>query len=133
MLTSGIIYFAGALLIPEQVVYEKFGERRHNLLLNELIAIQQTWGISISALIYRLAELDIISKDKRSTFYRKRNTYPELKALVEEERFPGNEQSYRFNQLLYRGIAQELLSVSKASELSNISIHELKRAKNVIR
>lgn len=126
-------YFAGALLIPEQVVYEKFGKRRHNLLLDELIAIQQTWGISIGALIYRLAELNVISSEKRSTFFWKRNKSPEFKVLVDKQRFSGTEQSYRFNQLLYRGIAQELLSLSKASELSNISIHELKKAKNVIR
>jgi hypothetical protein len=55
-----------------------------------------------------------------------------VKKQVDESRYGLDESSFRFNQLLYKGLAQELISISKASVLSSQSVNTLKTALNFV-
>lgn len=118
--------FAGAILIPKSKMISELGLSRKMIYLQELAEIQKEWGISIRALMYRSKDLEIISQTKLTEFYFKINKAPLLKVKVDEQRYSSAETSYRFNQLLYKGLAQELISFSKASVLSNQSVNALK-------
>jgi Zn-dependent peptidase ImmA (M78 family) len=118
--------FAGSFLIPQYRFIAELGNKRRKFLIDELITIQKEWGISISAIMQRAKDLGIIHKDRLKQFYIKCNMNMELKKRVYESRYCKMEESFRFNQLLYKGIAQELVSLSKASALSNHSLNELK-------
>lgn len=118
--------FAGSFLIPQNKFIAELGNKRGRFLTEELIAIQKEWGMSIAAIMQRAKDLAIINQDRLKQFYITCNMYPGLKDSVEASRYGMLEESFRFNQLLYKGIAQELVSLSKASALSNHSLNELK-------
>jgi Zn-dependent peptidase ImmA (M78 family) len=118
--------FAGSFLIPQNKFISELGNKRGRFLIEELIAIQKEWGISIAAIMQRAKDLGIINQDRLKQFYITCNMYPDIKEKVEASRYVMMEESFRFNQLLYKGIAQELVSLSKASALSNRSLNELK-------
>ncbi|MDA3860204.1 MAG: XRE family transcriptional regulator, partial [Melioribacteraceae bacterium] len=46
--------FAGAVLLPKEILLEDIGVKRNKITLNELIVFQKQFGISIPAIIYRL-------------------------------------------------------------------------------
>ena len=124
--------FAGAILIPKSKLILELGYSRKLIYLQELAEIQKEWGISVRALMYRSKDLEIISQTKLTEFYFKINKAPHLKVQVDEQRYNSAEVSYRFNQLLYKGLAQELISFSKASVLSAQSVTALKTSLNFI-
>jgi Zn-dependent peptidase ImmA (M78 family) len=124
--------FAGAILVPKSKMVSELGQSRKMTSLQELAEIQKEWGISIQAIMYRAKDLDIISQAKMISFFIKIKQFPDLKIQVDESRYSSVEASYRFNQLLYKGLAQELISFSKASVLSNQSVNALKTTLNFI-
>jgi len=118
--------FAGAILIPQSKMGSELGYSRTTIYLQELAEIQKEWGISIQAIMYRAKDLEIISQARMTHFFISIKQKPDLKKQVDEPRYCSAETSYRFNQLLYKGLAQELISFSKASVLSNQSVNALK-------
>lgn len=124
--------FAGAFLIPQRLFVSEFGARRKKILLEELSSIQQEWGLSIPAIMQRAKDLGILSADQLKQFYIKCNMNAGFKERVNESRYYSREESFRFFQLLYKGIAQELVSLSKASALSNKPLDKLKKSLSYI-
>ena len=124
--------FAGAILIPKVKLISELGLSRKPIYLQELAEVQKEWGISIPAIMYRAKDLEIISHSKLTNFYISIGSNVRLKKQVDESRYCAAETSYRFNQLLYRGLAQELISFSKASVLSSQSLNMLKTSLNFI-
>ena len=124
--------FAGALLVPKSKMISELGVSRKKIYVQELAEIEKEWGISIQASMYRARDLNIISKSKLSQFYFEYNTKQPFKDLVDESRYRSDEASFRFNQLLYKGLAQELISFSKASVLSEQSVNTLKTSLNFV-
>lgn len=124
--------FAGAVLIPQSKMIQEIGHSRKMIYLQELAEIQKEWGLSIQALMYRAKDLGIIPKSKLRSFYINLNQHPDLHEQVDKSRYSSAESSYRFNQLLYKGLAQELISFSKAAALSNQSVSALKTLLNFI-
>lgn len=118
--------FSGALLVPQSKMVTELGSGRKVIYLQELAEIQKEWGISIQAIMYRARDLNIISQSKLSEFYIELRTNQNFKSLVDESRYCSAEASFRFYQLLYRGLAQDLISISKASVLSGQSTNTLK-------
>ncbi len=109
--------FAGALLIPRSAIQNEIGESRTNITIQELGIIKQQFGISIQALIFRLADLKIITKAYLDYLW---------KHIVQmgwryEEPFAyiGKETSSRFDRLLYRALSEDVISISKAASLKN--------------
>ena len=119
--------FAGAILLPGKVLYEEIGKQRKNLSIQELINLQKRYGISIPAIMYRLASLGIISELKMKGFYIKVNRDPGFKVEVYEERYLGEERSDRYKLLVYRAYTQEIISASKASSLLDIDVQSIKK------
>ncbi|WP_321519111.1 hypothetical protein [uncultured Bacteroides sp.] len=81
--------------------------------------------------MYKAKELNIISEQRCKTYFIKKNTTPKFKDDANESRFP-IETSYRFRRLIYRAIASEIISLSKASVLLNTPIQELKLSLNLV-
>lgn len=108
--------FAGAMLIPYETFVEELGEQRSTISLHELISIKETYGISIQAIMARAYGLGIITK---SAYLRFRMFVS--KNLKEDGwgNYQGKEHSDRFMQLIYRAAAEEIISLSKAANLSN--------------
>ena len=116
--------FAGSMLFHESAIKKELGIKRQKLLINELGALKQEYGISIQAIVMRAKALDIIS----NSYYRQFFGYIVQMGWKIDEPFDysGNEKSRRFDQLLYRALAEELISISKAASLKNMKLTDFK-------
>lgn len=118
--------FASEMLLSESNVINEFGKSRSRISSEELKNIQEKYGISISAIVYKLGETRIMSQERVKKFYQRLNSEPNLKQDVELTRYEGLEHSNRYENLVYRAVSEELISMSKASSLLQISLDKLK-------
>jgi len=81
--------------------------------------------------MYKAKELNIISASKLKIYFIKKNKFQWFKKVIEESRFP-KECSSRFERLVYRALASEIISFSKASVLIKEPIHKLKESLNLV-
>lgn len=110
--------FAGAMLIPRDTFFKEFGPERHSISINELIAVKEIYGISMQAIMARAKALGVIKESAYRSFCIKVNQNPDLKKEIGYGQYKGNENSYRFKQLLYRAVSMESISMSKAANLA---------------
>jgi Zn-dependent peptidase ImmA (M78 family) len=107
--------FAGAFLVPaERAIYE-LGVYRKDLDVNELYLLKHKYGLSMQAWIYRAKDLGIISE---SAF---RRLFQQFRANYWHREEPGDpypsEQPERMEKLIYRALAEDLITRSKAGAL----------------
>lgn len=117
--------FANEMLIPGNQFIRQLGAARKDISLQELIPIQKQFGISIDALMYKAKELNVISEQRYRTYCIKKNGNPALKDMANQCRY-SKEYSDRFERLIYRAVASEVISYSKAAVLLGTPVHELK-------
>lgn len=117
--------FASEFLFPKVSVLKEFGAKRDAISFIELVEVQKKYGISIRAIMYRLKDVNILNESRFIDFYKRLNFNPNLKREIDKERFQTPEISQRYQQLIYRGLSQELISYSKAASLLNININEV--------
>lgn len=118
--------FSSCFLIPSEMLIKLIGSSKRNYIqINEIISIKEYYGISLRAIVHRLRELEIIvdSYYQRWMVYMSK-TYGGKK---EPGEYKGEEKSRNFDQLVNRALAEELISLSKAAALWNISINELRK------
>ena len=120
--------FAAEFLFPKNIVIQEFGGKREHITLTELISTQKKYGISIPAIVYRLVDAGILSKQRHTSFYKKIRFNPSLEREVNQSRFETPEKSNRYERLVYRALAQENISFSKASSLLNKNIESIKES-----
>ena len=117
--------FANEVLIPSDRFTSVLGESRHDISLVELQAIQREYGISIDALMAKAAQLNIITQRRYTSYYKKKNALNSFKIVVEASLYP-MEHANRFERLVYRALASEVISFSKAAGLLNVTINEVR-------
>jgi Zn-dependent peptidase ImmA (M78 family)/DNA-binding XRE family transcriptional regulator len=115
--------FAGGVLLPDEKLLGYFGGKRVNVYTKELQFIKKNYGIALSAIMYRAKVLGLISESYMKYFMIRYN-----QNLKKSERmgYVGREESDRFMQLLIRGIAQEIISTTKAAALNNMTLGEFR-------
>ena len=119
--------FAGAFLMPADVLRSEIGEKRSSISIAELVALKQRFGVSIQALAYRCKELGIVSQRLFADLFREfkargwRDPPFEEPAMID----PGYEEPRRFERLCYRALAEGVIGDTKAAELLDISQREL--------
>lgn len=119
-------HFAGAMLMPKQTFLKELGHARNSISINELIAVKETYGISIQAIMARCRNLEIISYDRYVEFRKWVNRKEEHKKEIGFGAYKGNEHSSRFKQLLYRATSEEIISMSKAASLANVKLAQFR-------
>ncbi len=120
-------HFAGAVLIPEEVLFDELGKRRIGISFSELKRIKETYGISIQAIIFRANETGFISASDFGTWLQ---TYEEWKKnemkIIGSGDFPSREKPVRKEALLVRALAEKRMMWSKAAEIMHTNIDHLK-------
>lgn len=122
--------FATAMLIPADTLKNELGGKRSKLSFNELGAIKQQYGISMQALVFRAKNVGLISDNYFRQFYAVFNQLGYRKN--EPVDFVGTEHSNRFSQLLFRALAEDFISMSKAAALKNQKLAEFRKENMVI-
>lgn len=123
--------FANEVLIPSEKFISIIGSLRHDISLVELKAIQQEYGISIDALIVKARLLNIITKQRYGYYFKKKNANTALKESIEKSRYM-MERSCRFERLVYRALASEIITYSKAASLLEISVNDVRENLNLM-
>ena len=116
--------FAGGMLLPDEKLKEYFGGKRTTVFTKELQFIKKNYGISLSAIMYRAKELQLITESYMKYFMIR---YNQGLKRIEREGYNGQEESTRFIQLLIRAIAQEVISTTKAAALSNMTLGDFRQ------
>lgn len=114
--------FANEMLISCHVFKKLLGASRHDISLNELRAIQTNFGISVDDQMFKANQLEIISDSRYNYFCLIKKQNQTFKEQVEKSLYH-EEKSTRFPSLVYRALASELITYSKASVLLNESIN----------
>lgn len=107
---------AGAMLMPEEIFRQRFGGKRSSVTLNELVDIKTDYGISIGAIMARAQQLGLVTDALYKSFcieVRKRGWHKD-----EPGEYVGIEHSNRFEQLLYRAVSTDAVSMTKAANLA---------------
>lgn len=123
--------FAVEMLISRDVFMNKLGMNRHDISLKELQDIQTQYGISIDSLMYKAKSLNIITPNRYKTYFINKKNKPLFKEKVEESRYK-REESSRFERLVFRALASDIISISKASTLLNLPITEVRNQLNLV-
>lgn len=116
--------FAGAFLLPRQSLINILGEHRKSIEPRELGLLKQEFGVSMTCILHRAEEAEIISN----------KIYRQLRAEFNErgwsKREPGEqcpqEVTHIFEQMIFHALAEEYIGESKAAELMNISLESLR-------
>jgi Zn-dependent peptidase ImmA (M78 family) len=110
-------YFAGEMLLSSDVLRRVFGTHINKVFLNEIGRLQTQFGISIDAIFHRLKDERILSDALHTQFYIKQNMNTKLKTWAKTSTYLGEETSYRFPRMVYRALAEGLISEEKANEI----------------
>ena len=110
-------YFAGEMLLSSEILHRVFGTRVNQVFLNEVGRIQTQFGISIDAIMHRLKDERILSDALHTQFCIQKNVNPKLKEWARTSTYLGEETSYRFSRMVYRALAEGLISEEKAKEI----------------
>lgn len=117
--------FASELLLPSAVIFSRLGNRRHDISLAELTDLQKQYGITIDVIMTALCRLEVITGRRYDGYLKKKRSFPDFKAIVEcSIAIP--ETSGRFVRMVYRALADEIISFSKAAALLNTSVEKVK-------
>jgi len=117
--------FAGAFLMPAEVLWSQVGKHRNSIGWSELFALKKLLGVSVQAIAYRCRDLgifpEVLWQRLFQEFSRRGFRTPphyEPNPLREEE-------PLRFERLCYRALAENAISEPKAAELLGTTVREL--------
>jgi Zn-dependent peptidase ImmA (M78 family) len=122
--------FAGAFLMPAEHLLREVGKRRTSFGWQEVIDLKRLYRVSGAAMLMRLRQLDVISESTLVYAWQTvargwRTNEPE--PLEEPSQVGTRERARRFERLCYRALAEDLISLSKASELLRKPIEEVEQ------
>ena len=117
--------FANEMLILESMFRRIIGESRREITYPELRAVQIHFGISCDALMYKAKTCGIISEPRYKSYCIQKNRNSAFKERIEQSYYP-QEESNRFNRLVYNALSNELITISKAASLLHTSVEQVR-------
>lgn len=123
--------FAGAFLVPKSEVLKELGPIRTWLEPNELCVLKKTYGLSMGGWMHRAKDLGILSETRYVAMLRFFGSRGWRKTEPCDE-YP-REEPKLFEQLVFRALAEDLISESKAAELLRTSLPEFHKLRNLER
>lgn len=116
--------FAEAMLLPANALQNELGKKRNKIALFELAAIQAQYGLPMSSILRRAGNMGIIGSSTVTSLLLRLKKAQGSKAVFDA--YQGVEASKRFEQLLFRALLEEQITMSKAAALMNCSMAEFR-------
>jgi Zn-dependent peptidase ImmA (M78 family) len=91
--------------------------------MGELVSIKEQFGISVQATMMRAYLKGIISHATLNRFFRSIASNKKEEGLGS---FAGKEKTYRFEHLVFRLAAEDIVSLSKAANLAGMRLAEFR-------
>ena len=117
--------FAGAFLIPGQRLREEAGADRHRITYYEIIRLKQTFGVSAAAMLIRLGQVGVLQQARVQHAFRtfaRSWRKAEPSPVHADQGFAALDRPRRFERLVWRAVAEELISPIRAAELLTQSL-----------
>jgi Zn-dependent peptidase ImmA (M78 family)/transcriptional regulator with XRE-family HTH domain len=121
--------FAGAFLAPEGEVRKELGDKRVWLEPRELEVLKKAYGLSMQGWMHRAKDLGILPEVHYVEMRKFFNSRGWNRTEPGEQYAP--ERPQLFDQLVYRALAQDLISESKAAELLRLPLTEFHKQRNM--
>lgn len=119
--------FASAFLLPRDGAIEHLGAQRRSIDWKELYLLKHEYGLSMASILYRCQDLGILSREKYHS------QFIQFSSNGWRKKEPGQaypkEQTLLFEQLVYRGAGEGLISDSKAAELLKMPVARFRQDK----
>lgn len=110
--------FAGAFLVPADVVRREMGEQRRHVETRELYLLKHRYGLSMNDCLSRLRDLGLIRRSAAKEMIR---LFTVNGWRVDEPGKPyATEEPRRFESLVLQAMSEEMISVSKAAKLMSL-------------
>lgn len=112
--------FAGAFLVPASHLRREIGECRHGVAYEEIRRLKHYYGVSAASMLVRLQQLQIISESWAAYAFRtfaKSWRTQEPDPIKDDIGLGEFEKPRRYERLVYRALAEKLISPVRASEL----------------
>lgn len=122
--------FANEMLLPSEVLHNKF-RANDKITTSELESLQRSYGISISAIMVKLHQLQIVNDSRYNSYIFKKNNNKSFCDFIEKSRY-AESLTDRFETMVYSAYAKNLISVSKAASLLQCSINTVRRNYNFV-
>lgn len=121
--------FAGAFLVPGEVLRQEIGLRRKEISLGELRVLKRRYGVSLQALTYRCKDLGIINRSLYRDLFDLYDRYGwRAEPYEEPEAFdPEREEPMRFRRLCFRALSEGLIGEPRAAELLGMTVRGLEK------
>lgn len=123
--------FAAAFLVPADHLRSEVGKHRQALAFQELVRLKHLYGVGAAAMLLRLKDAGILSEEAVTyafqTYARPWRTR-EPQPLSPAGMIGKLERPERFEQLVYRALAEQLIPVTKAATLLKRSASDVERA-----
>ena len=123
--------FASEMLLPSDVV-NNYLAGKAKLSLNELIFLQQMYGISIDAIMHKLNDIGIVTEKRYRSFYIRKRMSKTFSSAVEKSRYKEELKDTRYTAMVYSALAQQLITTSKAASMLDCSVASVRNNVNVI-
>ncbi len=117
--------FAGAFLATKEHLRKEFGEWRSAFGVSEIMVLKKLYRVSAASSLMRLEQVGMLD---RATIEYAFRTFANPWRTEEPDPLPANgEQAQRFERLVYRAVAEDMISLSKAVELLRVPRVEVER------
>lgn len=120
-------WFAGAFLMPAEMLWREVGKHRDSLSIGELLELKALFKTSIQAITYRLKDLEIIVDPLFKRLFDEFARRGWRKPPYSEPGPIAPEKPERFTRFCYRAVSEGVISEAKAAELLGITVRELGR------
>lgn len=116
--------FAAAMLLPGDALETHLGNKRIAIAPGELSTIKEQYGLPMGAIMQRAVFKEIIDRKNANGFFKMLADNADETGLGV---YTGQEKTYRFERMVYRLVAEDIIDVEKAAELTGRPVEELQR------
>lgn len=120
--------FAGAFLAPADHLRKEVGEGRQGITYHELIRLKRFYGMSAAAMLIRLRDVGLLPASTVDYAFRTyarawRSTEPA--PIADGQGLGAFEKPLRFERLVYRALAEEMISPVRAAQLLKVPLAKI--------
>ncbi|QYZ78231.1 helix-turn-helix domain-containing protein [Methanofollis formosanus] len=115
--------FAGAFLVPREMVWKELGKKRRVIDLRELYLLKHKYGMSMKAWIHRARDLGIITKGSEKGLYIRLNRV--MVGKEEPAKQVKHEMPTYMHLLILRAMNEKKITLSRARELFGGNLPEI--------
>ncbi len=120
--------FAQAFLVPEEHLRAQAGSNRHGFTYGELVRLKHMYGVAASVMLTRLREVGVVSAaalDRAFRGYWRAWREREPDPIAQNEGLGAFEKPQRFEDLVWRGLGEQLFAPFRGAELLRRSLREV--------